>query len=138
MVRPTGAVGATLDIQTKVAQPAVAPVSTAVPLGLEPALTRIVPPPIVRPSRHGLTQTADLQSEPGDRGSVVMVGRRDGKVGADVGVLRPGGLVNVRGAGRLFNGSYFVTRVQHIIDAGGYDPVVRGGAKRGNETGAEL
>jgi phage protein D len=139
MVRPTGAVGATLDIQTKVPQPAVAPVSIQVPLGLEPALTRIIPPPIVRPSGMGLTQTADLQTASqaiADRSSWSVVA--SGKVGPDVGVLRPGGLVNVRGAGRLFNGSYFVTRVQHVIDAGGYVQSFEAERNAVTMTGAEL
>jgi uncharacterized repeat protein (TIGR01451 family) len=139
MVRPTGAIGATLDIQTKVPQPAVAPVSIQVPLGLEPALTRIIPPPIVRPSGMGLTQTADLQTASqaiADRSSWSVVA--SGKVGPDVGVLRPGGLVNVRGAGRLFNGSYFVTRVQHVIDAGGYVQSFEAERNAVTMTGAEL
>ena len=56
----------------------------------------------------------------------------------DVGVLRPGGLVNVRGAGRLFNGSYFVTRVQHVIDAGGYVQSFEAERNAVTMTGAEL
>ena len=43
--------------------------------------------------------------------------RLGGRSATDVGVLRPGGLVNVRGAGRVYNGSYFVTRV-HAHDHG--------------------
>jgi len=29
--------------------------------------------------------------------------------------LRPGKIVNIRGAGRVFTGSYYVTRVTHTI-----------------------
>jgi phage protein D len=139
MVRPTGAVAATLDIPTKVPQPALAPVSTEIPLGAEPALTRIVPPPLVRPTGTGLTQTADLQAASqalADRSSWSVVA--SGRVGPDVGVLRPGGLLNVRGAGRVFNGSYYVTRVQHVIEPGSY--VQRFEAERNavTMTGAEL
>jgi phage protein D len=139
MVRPTGAVAATLDVQTKAPQPAVAPVSTQVPLGVEPALTRIVPPPLVRPTGTGLTKAADLQAASqaiADRSSWSVFA--SGQVGPDVGVLRPGGLVNVRGAGRLFNGSYYLTRVQHVIAPGGYTQLFEAERNAVTMTGAEL
>lgn len=44
----------------------------------------------------------------------------EGTVGATVGVLRPGGKVNVRGVGVFFSGSYYVTRVSHTIDCNSY------------------
>jgi phage protein D len=139
MVRPTGAIAATLDVRTKAPQPAVAPVSIEVPLGLEPNLTRIIPPPLVRPTGTGLTQAADLQTASqaiADRSSWSLTAT--GRVGPDVGVLRPGGLVNVRGAGRLYNGSWFVTRVQHVIDASGYTQVFEAQRNAVTMTGAEL
>lgn len=139
MLRPTGAVAATLDVATKAPQPAVAPVSTQVPLGLEPALTRIVPPPLVRPTDTGLTQTADLQAASqaiADRSSWSVVA--SGRVGPDVGVLRPGGLVTVRGAGRVYNGSYYVTRVQHVIDPGSYVQLFEAERNAVTMTGSEL
>ena len=79
---------------------------------------KVIPPPLVRPTGTGLSQAADLQKASqaiADRSSWSLTAT--GRVGPDVGVLRPGGLVNVRGAGRLYNGSWFVTRVQHLIDA---------------------
>ena len=139
MVRPTGAVAATLDVQTKAPMPAAALVSTQVPLGIEPNLTRILPPPVVRPSGTGLTQTADLQKASqaiADRSSWSL--HASGRVGADVGVLRPGGLVNVRGAGRLYNGSWFLTRVQHVIDPAGYSQTFEAQRNAVTMTGAEL
>jgi hypothetical protein len=139
MVRPTGALAATLDVPTKAPQPALAPVSTQIPLGLEPALTRILPPPLVRPAGTGLTRSADLQSASqaiADRSSWSVFA--SGTVGPDVGVLRPGGLVNVRGAGRVFNGSYFLTRVLHVITPGGYVQQFEAERNAVTMTGAEL
>jgi hypothetical protein len=42
----------------------------------------------------------------------------EGTVGLDVPVLRPGGVVSIRGLGRLYNGSYLVTRVRHTLAPG--------------------
>ena len=53
-----------------------------------------------------------------DRSSFAVVA--EGEVGPDVGVLRPGGLVAVRGLGRLHNGLYLLTRVRHRISDDGY------------------
>jgi hypothetical protein len=139
MVRPTTVIAATLDVPTKVPQPGVAPVSTEVPLGLEPNLTRIIPPPIVRPVGTGLTQTADLQRASqaiADRSSWSL--SASGRVGPDAGVLRPGGLVNVRGAGRLYNGSWYLTRVQHVINPAGYTQTFEAQRNAVTMTGAEL
>ncbi len=63
MVRPTGAIGATLDVATKAPQPAVAPVSTEVPLGLEPTLDADHPAAARPTDRHG----ADPGRGPSDR-----------------------------------------------------------------------
>lgn len=117
MTRPTSAIAAGLDVATKALAPALAPVSTDLPpAGLEPALSRVLPPPIVRPAGLGLATAAELQ--PAVQGIVnesswAVVA--EGTTGADVGILRPGGYVNVRGAGRVFSGSYYLTRVSHSI-----------------------
>ena len=59
------------------------------------------PPSAHRPTdRHGPhPDRGPPEGEPGDRRPLVVVAVATGKVGPDVGVLRPGGLVNVRGAG---------------------------------------
>jgi hypothetical protein len=139
MVRPTTAVAATLDVPTKAPQPAVAAVALQVPLGLEGALTRVIPPPIVRPADTGLARSAELQTLAQavvDRSTWAVVA--EGTVGPDVGVLRPGGIVNVRGAGRVHSGSYYVTRVLHSIGRDRY--LQRFEARRNavGMTGAEL
>jgi phage protein D len=59
-------------------------------------------------------------------------------VGSDVSILRPGGLVNIRGTGPLYNGSYFVTRVRHTISSGTYEQRFEAKRNAVTETGAEL
>jgi phage protein D len=121
MTQPTGVIAAGLDTMTKAPQPALAPVSVQPPLGVEPSLTRVLPPPVVRPVDTGEMRTAELQALAqgiADRSSFAVVA--EGEVGPDVGVLRPGGLVAVRGLGRLYNGLYLLTRVRHRISEDGY------------------
>jgi hypothetical protein len=139
LAQPTTALAAGLDVLTKSPQVGVAPVSTQVPLGLEPALLRVLPPPIARPAGTGLARTADLQAlaqAVADRSSWALVA--EGQVGADVGVLRPGGIVNVRGAGRAFSGSYYVTRVTHTITRDSYTQRFQARRNAVGLTGAEL
>lgn len=116
MAQPTTAVAAGLDTKTKAVQPALAPAALQVPYGVEGALARMVPPPVVRPADTGLMATGELQPAVQaivDRSSWAVVA--EGEVGTDVGILRPGRLLNIRGAGRVFSGSYFTTRVTHTI-----------------------
>jgi hypothetical protein len=139
MLRPTTAVAANLDVPTKSPQPAVAPAPLEIPLGVEPALARVIPPPIVRPADTGLARTAELQPAVQgivNRASWAVVA--EGQVEDDVGVLRPGGIVNIRGVGRVFNGSYFVTRVHHTINQEGYSQRFTARRNAVTMTGAEL
>src|SRR5262249_15499472 len=62
MLRPTTVIAAGLDVPTKAPQPALAPAALQFPLGIEGALTRILPPPIVRPADTGLPRSSDLQT----------------------------------------------------------------------------
>src|SRR3982751_2859508 len=62
MVQPTSAVGAEIDLMTKAALPALAPVAAQVPQGLEPALSRILPPPSVRIAATGAATAGELQA----------------------------------------------------------------------------
>jgi late control gene D protein (GPD) len=139
LTRATGALAAGLDVLTKSPQPAVAPVALEVPLGIEGTLLRELPPAMVRPADTGLPRTAELQ-----RATQALVDRStwsvvaEGKVGLDVPVLRPGGRISIRGAGRLYNGSYFVTRVHHTIQAGCVEQRFEAARNAVTETGAEL
>jgi phage protein D len=139
MTQPTSVIAANLDTTTKAPQPAVAPVSLQPPMGIEPTLTRVLPPPIVRPVDTGLVRTSDLQSLAqaiADQSSYAIVA--EGEVGPAVGILRPGGVVNVRGAGRLYNGAYFVTRVTHTITRDDYKQRFEARRNAATMTGAEV
>jgi hypothetical protein len=139
MTQPTSVIAAGLDTTTKAPQPALAPVSLNPPMGLEPTLLRVLPPPVVRPADTGLARSSDLQALAqgiADSSSFAVVA--EGEVGADVGVLRPGGIVNVRGAGRLYNGSYFLTRVTHTITREDYRQRFTARRNAATMTGAEV
>ncbi len=138
MLQPTTAVASGLDISTKAPQPALAPASLQVPLGVEPSATRILPPPIARPAQ-GEARNPALQAATQalvDRSTWAVVA--EGNVGPDVGVLKPGKIVNIRGAGRVFNGSYYVTRVRHNITPGSYTQSFEARRNAVTMTGAEL
>jgi hypothetical protein len=44
----------------------------------------------------------------------------------------------VRGCGRIYNGSYFLTRVRHLIEPGGYEQQFEARRNAVGMTGAEL
>jgi phage protein D len=139
LARPTAAIASGLDVTTKTPQPAVAPEALELPLGLEPTLLREIPPGIIRPAGTGLPRTPELQTA--IQGMVtrsIWAVVAEGVVGSDVPVLRPGGLINIRGAGRLYNGSYFLTRVRHTIAPGHYQQHFEARRNAVTETGAEL
>jgi hypothetical protein len=138
MTRPTSAVAAGLDTTTKAPQPALAPVSIQPPMGLEPALLRVLPTPMVRPADTGLVRTSELQSYAqgiADASSFAITA--EGEAGPDVGVLRAGGLVAVRGLGRLYNGLYLVTRVTYRISDQGFSQTFVAVRNAATMTGAE-
>jgi hypothetical protein len=140
LTRPTAAIAAGLDVLTKSPQPAVAPTALEQPLGIEGTLLRQLPPPIIRPADTGLPRTADLQRSTQaivDRSAWSVVA--EGTAGLDVPVLRPGGLVSIRGVGRLYNGTYYLTRVKHTINAGGgIEQRFEAARNAVTETGTEL
>jgi hypothetical protein len=139
MTGPTTALAAGVDTLTRAPQPALAPAPLQQPLGLEPALLRIPSPPVVRLANTGLTRTSELQQLAQavvDRSSMSVVAQ--GTVDPRAGILRPGGIVNVRGAGRVFSGSYYVTRVSHAITRTGYVQKFEGRRNAVQLTGAEL
>lgn len=138
MTRPTSASANGLDAGTKSPQPAVASASIQSPLGSEPTLSRLQRTPVVRPSGTGLMRSSDLQSYAqaiADASSFAISAR--GEAGPDVGVLQPGALVAVRGAGRLYNGLYLLTRVTHRISDSGYSQSFVAVRNAATMTGAE-
>jgi hypothetical protein len=140
MTQPTTVVAAGIDAATKAPQPALAPVPLGLPMGLEPALLRILPPPIVRPVGTGAMRSSELQSAAQaivDESSLAV--RASGTVPGSAGILRPGGIVNVRGAGRVFSGTYYLTHVSHTVSVeGGHTQKFEALRNAVTLTGAEL
>jgi len=121
MLRPTTASASAIDVMSKSTQ-AVSVTSVGLdPLGKTDTLGRLRPAPLARPAQTGLMHSADLGAMAQavvDRSSWALAA--EGMVGPDVGVVRPGLPVNVRGAGVLFSGSWYVTRVTHTLGGEGY------------------
>lgn len=139
LTSPAAAQAVGLDAVTNQLQTALAATSLEVPLGTEGTLTRETPIPMLRPADTGLPGTAELTDALQgivERSTWSVVA--EGTVGMDVPVLRPGGLVNVRGCGRIYNGSYFLTRVRHLIEPGGYEQQFEARRNAVGMTGAEL
>ena len=141
MLQPTSALALALDPSTKA--PVVAPAFAALepPLGLEPALARVLPPPLARPADTDAGNAAELLAESQAmvnrasralRGSGEVDSMRYGKV------LRPGLPVAIRGAGRQYSGNYYVTRVSHSISTSHYTQRFEAWRNAVGLTGAEL
>jgi hypothetical protein len=93
---------------------------------------------MVRPADTGLVRTSELQAFAqgiADASSFAITAQ--GEAGPDVGVLRPGGLIAVRGLGRLYNGLYLLTRVTHRITDEGYTQTFVAVRNAATMTGAE-
>jgi hypothetical protein len=142
MLRPTGTAGMGIDSATLAQQtfPALAALTPlGAPMGLEPVLQRIAPRPLTLAVETGQMRLPALASAVQgitDRSSWAVVA--EGTVGPDVGILRPGLIINIRGAGRLYNGSYYVTSVHHTIDYGCYEQKFCARRNAVTMTGTEL
>lgn len=139
LTRATAVKASGLDVLTKETQPVEIASTLEQALGGEGTLGRQATVPTVRPADTGLPRTAELQQAAqaiADRSAWSVLA--EGTVGTDVGVLRPGGLISIRGAGRLYNGSYFVTRVRHSITAGSIEQRFEAVRNAVAETGAEI
>jgi hypothetical protein len=153
MTRPTAAVAFGLDAKTRT--PAVFPAFGAatppplsglypsgLPMGLEDAVLRSFGPqsqPLTLPAETGQFTAPGLAAATQaivNRSSWAVMA--EGTVGPDVGVLRPGRTVNVRGVGLFFNGSYYVTRVNHTIETDSYVQKFEAQRNAVMMTGAEL
>jgi hypothetical protein len=123
MLKPTGVVGATVDQQTRASIPAFGQVSTELPMGLEPTLSRILPPPVARQiagcaANPTEAQLRALAHASATSRSVTAQGEVDGiKFGRPLLVGLP---VLVRGAGRQNSGLYYVKSVTHRISRDDY------------------
>jgi hypothetical protein len=141
MLEPTSALATWLDPTTNSSLPAPGLMSSEPPMGLEPSLFRIVPPPIVRPAaaftaNYGEvlnnSQSIATRSSRCVRGTGTVDGLKYGKA------LRAGLPVAVRGAGRQYSGNYYVTRVTHSIATDHYTQTFDAWRNAVGLTGAEL
>lgn len=141
MLRPTSVVAVSSDPRTRAPVPAFAPVSTELPMGLEPTLNRILPPPIERPAGTDAASPTEVQSQALARATqssraVQANGQVDG-----LKYRRPllAGLpVLVRGAGRQMSGLYYVTSVTHRVNRDGYTQSFSAWRNAVGLTGAEV
>jgi phage protein D len=136
--KPTRAKANGLDPSNNSAQPGDATSTQQQPLGSDGTLSRGSATATVLPSDLGLTQSGDLQKAAqaiADRSAWAVVA--SGTVGLDVALLKPGGLVNVRGVGRMFNGTYLVTRVHLKLAAGEFEQRFEAQRNAVGETGSE-
>lgn len=141
MLEPTSALAVALDPATRTPMPGIGVTSLEPPMGLEPVLTRILPPPIVRPAGLDaanatevmtVTQSIPTRSSRCIHGSGEVDGMTFGRV------LRPGLPVAVRGAGRQYSGIYYVTEVTHSLSNDRYTQRFQAWRNALGLTGAEL
>ena len=140
MLAPTSVAGLTTDPNSRLPIPTIAPASTDLPMGLEPALNRILPPPIeLYCGQAANPAEAQLQALARATRSSRAV-RATGEVDA-VKLARPlmaGMPVLVRGAGREHSGQYYVTSVTHQISRDDYTQSFSAHRNAVGLTGAEV
>ena len=141
MLRPTGVAGATVDQTTRAPLPALGITSTELPMGLEPALFRVIPPPVARqtpgcaanPTEATLRALAHASAT---SRAITAQGEVDGIKFARP--LRVGLPVLVRGAGRQNSGLYYVQSVTHRISRDDYRQSFSAWRNAVGLTGAEI
>jgi hypothetical protein len=123
MLAPTAVTALSTDPHTRAPSPAVAMASIEFPMGAEPALSRILPPPIERPAGTDAASPAEMQAQAIARASrssraISATGEVDGLKYARP--LLVGLPVLVRGNGRQHSGLYYVKSVTHRITRDNY------------------
>jgi phage protein D len=141
MLRPTSVSASSADTLSRAAIPAIAPVATDPPMGAEPTLLRITPPPVERLPSTDAANPAEAQTRAQARAddssrAVTATGQVDGLRFRRP--LRAGQPVLVRGAGRQNSGLYYVTHVTHRISQDAYDQSFRAWRNAVGLTGAEV
>jgi hypothetical protein len=141
MLRPTGVTGASVDPTTRAPIPSVGVTSTEPPMGLEPTLFRVLPPPVARqvPGCAANPTERQLQSlayASATSRAITAQGEVDGlKFGRP---LRAGLPVLVRGAGFQNSGLYYVQSVTHRISRDDYRQSFSAWRNAVGLTGAEI
>lgn len=141
MLRPTSVITLASEPKTRVPIPVLAPLSIEPPMGLEPALNRIIPPPVERPTCTDAASPAEVQLQAVSRATT---SSRAVQASGEVDGLKykrsllAGLPVLVRGAGRQMSGLYYVTSVTHRIMRDGYTQQFSAWRNAVGLTGAEL
>jgi hypothetical protein len=141
MLEPTTALAMALDPATRTPMPGIAPAAIEPPLGMEPTLSRILVPPVVRPAGTDAANAAEVMTNAQsitNRSSRCLQGSGEVDGLKLARVLRPGLPVAVRGAGREYSGIYYVTQVTHSISTDHYTQRFQGWRNALGLTGAEL
>jgi hypothetical protein len=123
MLSPTAVIALSTDPHTRAPVLAAAAASLEPPMGREPTLARIIPPPIERPAGTDAASPAEVQSQASARASrssraITANGEVDG-----LKYTRPllcGLPVLVRGPGGQHSGLYYVRSVNHRISRDNY------------------
>ncbi|MBU3078995.1 phage late control D family protein [Sphingomonas quercus] len=141
MLAPTGVIALSTDPRTRAPIPAVGLASIEPPMGLEPALTRIIPPPIERPAATDAASPAEMQAQALARTSrtsraISASGEVDGLKYARP--LLVGLPVLVRGPGSQHSGLYYVRSVTHRISRDNWTQSFTGWRNAVGLTGAEI
>ena len=120
--RPATAAISAIDIRSGENQDARSDASRLTKLGKAPALKSDRPRSVL-PSHTGLARTSELQTVTQaavDRSSFAITGEGELNTVVYGAILRAKRPVLVRGAGKKFNGTYYVERVLHTISGDGY------------------
>ncbi|HEY44895.1 MAG TPA: phage late control D family protein [Anaerolineae bacterium] len=123
MLQATTARISEMDINSKSVQTGQADNLSELTLGREDVLGRISLAPVVLPSKPGLFSAAELQTfcqAVVNRSAWAVSAEGEVETGVYEGILRARRTVNVRGAGDLYSGTYYVTRVFHTLSGVGY------------------
>lgn len=141
MLRPKTLIGVMPEPNTRAPIPVIAPVAAEMPMGLEPSLARIIPPPI---EVTGASDAANVAERTLQAFAEVTASARTVRASGELdGIkfarpLMPGLPVLVRGAGRQHSGLYLVTSVSHRMSRDGYTQGFEAIRNAVGLTGAEI
>lgn len=123
MLRPAAAQASNIDINTQSIQNAQVQAVSVTNLGQKGLLDRVSKKTVILPRRTGLTSTSELQTlcqAVVDRSAWAIIAEGELDTGVYEGILRVHHTVNVRGAGKLYSGTYYVSQVLHTFSGEGY------------------
>jgi phage protein D len=123
MLQPVTARASNVDISGKATSDGQAESVSLTNLGSEGLQSRMSKIPVVIPGKTGLSDAGELQTfcqALVDRSSWAIVAEGELDTSAYEGILRAHRPINVRGAGNLHSGSYYVSRVLHTITGNAY------------------